>query len=38
VCPVWASLPYSNIGIYLEGASPSCAGVTSGSISKSQGW
>ena len=38
VCPVWASLSYSNIRIYLEGVSPLCAGVTSGSISKSQGW
>jgi hypothetical protein len=28
VCPVWASLPYSNIRIYLEGVSPLCAGVT----------
>ena len=37
VCPVWASLPYSNIRIYLEGVSPLCAGLTFGSISKSQG-
>jgi len=35
VCPAWASLPYSNIRIYLEGVSPLCAGVTSGTISKS---